>query len=135
MQSRLMPYSFKDDFGRKVAVIIDCFEIFIETPSNLLYIYHNTIKCFIAIALFGAIYFISEGFGGRVSELLTEECGFLDHLLPGNLVFTDTGFFVEDLLEIQCVTMNFQHKAARTYRNKAYCSTKLIFLFSVLHMG
>ena len=29
-----MPMEFRKHFGRKVCVIIDCFEVFIETPSN-----------------------------------------------------------------------------------------------------
>ena len=33
---KTMPECFKKSFGAKVAVIIDCFEIFIERPSNLL---------------------------------------------------------------------------------------------------
>ena len=31
-----MPMEFRKSFGLKVAIIIDCFEIFIERPSNLL---------------------------------------------------------------------------------------------------
>ena len=31
-----MPECFRASFGRRIAVIIDCFEIFIEQPSNLL---------------------------------------------------------------------------------------------------
>ena len=30
-----MPTCFQKAFGKKVAVIIDCFEIFVECPSNL----------------------------------------------------------------------------------------------------
>ena len=32
---RTMPKCFKVLFGTKVAIIIDCFEVFIERPSNL----------------------------------------------------------------------------------------------------
>ena len=32
---RTMPQCFKISFGEKVAIIIDCFEVFIERPSNL----------------------------------------------------------------------------------------------------
>ena len=45
-----MPMAFREKFGTKVAAIIDCFEIFIERPSNLYaraqtrssYKHHNT---------------------------------------------------------------------------------------------
>ena len=33
---RTMPQCFQQSFGKKVTVIIDCFEIFIDRPSNLL---------------------------------------------------------------------------------------------------
>ncbi len=41
-----------DSFGKDVTIIVDCFEVFIERPSNLLaqavtwssYKHHNTIK-------------------------------------------------------------------------------------------
>ena len=52
-----MPVYFQYSFGKKVTVIIDCLEVFIEEPSNLLaraqtfsnYKHHNTIKILIAI--------------------------------------------------------------------------------------
>jgi hypothetical protein len=31
---RTMPAAFKEGFGNKVTVIIDCFQVFIETPSK-----------------------------------------------------------------------------------------------------
>ena len=47
-----MPVVFQCNFGKKVAVIIDCFEIFIERPSSLIakamtgcnYKDHNTVN-------------------------------------------------------------------------------------------
>ena len=49
---KTMPVCFRYSFGKKVTVIIDCFEVFIEKPSNLLapaqtfsnYKHRNTIK-------------------------------------------------------------------------------------------
>ena len=35
-QREVMPLVFKQNFGNKVAVIIDCFEVFIERPSSLI---------------------------------------------------------------------------------------------------
>ena len=32
---KTMPTCFQESFGKKVAIIIDCFEIFIDRPSNL----------------------------------------------------------------------------------------------------
>ena len=56
---KTMPECFRTSFGTKVAVVIDCFEIFIERPSNLQaraytwssYKYHNTAKVLLGIAL------------------------------------------------------------------------------------
>ena len=52
-----MPQCFQFSFGKKTTVIIDCFEVFIDRPSNLLaraqtfssYKHHNTIKVLIGI--------------------------------------------------------------------------------------
>jgi hypothetical protein len=52
-----MPMSFRTNFGTLVAVIVDCFEIFIDRPSNLMaraqtwssYKHHNTAKYMIGI--------------------------------------------------------------------------------------
>ena len=55
--SETMPCCFHNAFGEKVAVIIDCFKVFIERPSNVLaractwssYKHHNMIKLLICI--------------------------------------------------------------------------------------
>ena len=63
-----MPVCFQYAFGNKVTVVIDCFEVFVERPSNLLaraqtfstYKHHNTIKVLIGITPQGNISFVSE---------------------------------------------------------------------------
>ena len=70
---KTMPLAFKRNFGDKVAVIIDCFEIFIERPSSLIaramtwsnYKHHNTVKFLIGITPQGLISFISKGMGRK----------------------------------------------------------------------
>ena len=62
---------FKASFGSSVAVIIDCFEVFTERPSNLLaraatwsnYKHHNTFKVLLGITPQGTISFVSECWG------------------------------------------------------------------------
>lgn len=102
---KTMPMCFKYAFGNKVAVIIDCFEVFIEKPTNLLaraqtfssYKHHNTIKILIGITPQGSISFVSEAWGARTSDkFLNENCGFLDKLLPGDMVMADRGFTVSE---------------------------------------
>ena len=47
--------------------------------------------------------FVSKGWGGRVSDVfLTENCGFLQKLLPGDLVLADRGFTVQDSAGVYC---------------------------------
>ena len=111
---RAMPLEFKATFGTKVAVIIDCFEIFIDRPSNLLaraqtwssYKHHNTAKYLIGCCPQGAISFISKGWGGRVSNKhLTENCGLLTKLLPGDIVHVDRGFDIQDSVGMMCAEL------------------------------
>ena len=67
---------FRKKIGLKVISIIDCFEIFIDKPSNLLarcktyssYKNHNTVKLLISITPQGTVSFISKAWGGRASD-------------------------------------------------------------------
>ena len=77
---RTMPFCFRPNYGLKVTSIIDCFELFIEKPSDLFaksctwsqYKHYNTAKYLISITPLGVISFISNGWGGRllISTLL-----------------------------------------------------------------
>ena len=67
---------FPAKFGTKITTIIDCFELYIERPTNLTarsltwlyYKNNNTVKYLIGITPQGTIYFISKGWGGRTSD-------------------------------------------------------------------
>ena len=60
---------------------------------------HNTAKFLIAVSPTGAVIFISKCWGGRASDKhITSHCGFLDHLINGDVVMADRGFEIaEDL--------------------------------------
>ena len=105
-----MPQWFQYSFGKKTTVIIDCFEVFIEKPTNLLaraqtfssYKHHNTVKVLIGITPQGSISFVSKAWGGRTSDkFLTENCGLMNKLLPGDLVMADRGFTIHDIVALK----------------------------------
>ena len=96
---------FRPNYGLTVTSIIDCFELFIEKPSNLLvksctwsqYKHYNTAKYLISVTPQGIISYISNAWGGRVSDkYIVENSGYLRHLLPGDVVLADRGFDVAD---------------------------------------
>ncbi|PFX16143.1 hypothetical protein AWC38_SpisGene19597 [Stylophora pistillata] len=102
-----MPQCFQVAFGNKTTVIIDCFEVFINRPSNLMaraqtysnYKNHNTVKILVGITPQGSISFASNAWGGRTSDkFLTDNCGILKKLLPGDLVMADRGFTIQESL-------------------------------------
>ena len=67
---------------------------------------HNTIKFLIAITPQGVISFISQAWGGRTSDKhITENCGFLEKLLPGDQVLADRGFTVQDSVGLYCAEL------------------------------
>ena len=91
----------------KCRVIIDCTELFIETPSSLEvaamcwsnYKQHYTAKFFIGITPNGHISFVSDTYGGRASDVfMVEDSGFCNKLRPHDQVMADRGFEVNDLL-------------------------------------
>ena len=115
---KTLPMEFRKNF-RQCAVIIDCFEIFIERPTNLRaraqtwsnYKCHNTVKFLIGITPQGAISFVSKGWGRRVSDVhLTENCGLLDKLLPGDLVSADRGFNIQENASLFCAEVKIPPK-------------------------
>ena len=105
-------YVFKNLLAKKVAIIIDCFKIFIKRPSNLQartstwsnYKHKNTVKVLIGILPQG---FISEAWGGRVSDkYLTEHCSILKRLLPGDVVLADRSFDIAESVRAMRATLH-----------------------------
>ena len=82
---KTLPKRYRKTGFSKVRHIIDCTEIFIETPSDPAlnaatwsdYKHHNTAKVLVSITPNGAFNFISDAWGGRTSDVyLTRESNF-----------------------------------------------------------
>ena len=91
--------------------IIDCSEVFIETPKNLEfqssswseYKHHNTVKFLICVAPNSSITFISKAYTGRISDKkITQECNFLDEIPAHCSIMADKGFNLSD----ECTARN-----------------------------
>ncbi|XP_041361246.1 uncharacterized protein LOC121377354 isoform X1 [Gigantopelta aegis] len=107
-----IPPVFQSKFP-KLTSIIDCFEIFIETPRNLQarakcwsnYKKHCTIKVFVSCSPHGHVNFLSPVWGGRVSDVqIVRESGFisLKYHLPGDQILADRGFTLTEDFATQC---------------------------------
>jgi hypothetical protein len=110
-----MPWCFRVNYGLTVTSIIDCFEIFIEKPIDLMsksatwssYKHHNTVKYLISITPQGTVSFISKGYAGRTSDrYITENSGYLNFLQPGDVILADRGFNVAESVAMKGATLN-----------------------------
>lgn len=142
---RTMPSFFKRKFPNCIA-IIDCFEIPIERPKNLLarcstyshYKSRPTAKYLIAITPRGAISYISMGYGGRQTDVhitldkknvaLGNDEGFICKLEKGDEVLADRGFLVKNAVEkrgAKLTTPSFLSNKVRLTRRETAFSRKV----------
>ena len=69
----------------------------------------NTLKAlvYVAVTPSGAIRFVSNLYGGNISDReLTKQSGLLDLLEPGDSVMADRGFTIADMLDVRGVMLN-----------------------------
>ena len=101
-----VPLHFRDKYP-KLTGIIDCFEIFVETPGPVKahaqlysnYKKHTTVKYLIACNPLGAVSFLSRGYGGRISDVnIVRQSGILtlQNHFPGDQILADRGFTMVD---------------------------------------
>jgi len=106
---KTMPYCFRKMYPH-CRVIIDCTEVYTETPTDLDiaaafwsdYKQHHTLKFLVAITPRGAVSWVSPVYGGRTSDVhIVRDSGFLNNIQRYDLVMADRGFKIrEDLLVI-----------------------------------
>ena len=66
-----------------------------ETFSS--YKHNNTVMFLIGVTLQGVISFVSKAWGGRTPDKhLTDNCGIMKYLLPGDVILADRGFDIGD---------------------------------------
>ena len=117
---KTLPQCFKKLYS-KVRTIIDCTEIYTETPSSLDshcllwsdYKHHTTIKILICITTNGVISWVSPVYGGRTSDAyIVRDSGFLDLLEPYDQIMADRGFKIKTYLALKQCTLAIPTRAA-----------------------
>ena len=110
---KTLPKCFKKYYS-KVRCIIDCSEVFIETPSSLElqatcwsdYKHHCTFKFLIVITPNGLISFVSDCYGGRASDkFIVMDSKFMNHLDPFDQVMADRDLKIQDDLAMYQATL------------------------------
>ena len=89
---------------RNLNMIIDCSELFIQTPKNHIlqrltwssYKHHNTLKFLIGVSPNSMITYISKAYCGSISDKgICVQSGFFDELAPYCSVMADKGFKID----------------------------------------
>ena len=116
-----IPECFKKS-NLKVRTIIDCSEVFLETPSPLevqallwsKYKHHCTFKFLVAITINGAVSLVLPCYGGSTTEIyIVRDSEFLDILEPYDTVMADRGFKIKSHLTFRRCFLAIPPSAAK----------------------
>ena len=108
------PECFKNKY-KGTTVIIDATGIYIGKPSNpeaqqltfSTYKNSNTLKALVGITPSGSVCFISDLYGGSISDKeITSKSGFINKLQRGDEVMADRGFNIQEMLVSKGVRVN-----------------------------
>lgn len=108
------PECFRNKYNG-TTVIIDAAELYIETPTNpeaqqltfSTYKNGNTLKALVGITPSGSVCFVSNLYGGSISDKeITVKSKLMDKLQYGDEVMADRGFNIQELLASKGVKVN-----------------------------